>query len=107
MKRTHKEKITSVLALCAGAGLFIWFCIPLFWGVFHLVCPLAQPYGAGKTCKTPARPAAILLGHLSGVLRLGSFFDRLHAVAHAFALRQRDGCYFRLQGGQRGVAGAH
>ena len=36
MKRTHKEKITSVLALCAGAGLFIWFCIPLFWGVFHV-----------------------------------------------------------------------
>ena len=70
----------------------------------HLVCPLAQPYGAGKTCKTPARPAAVLLGHLSGVLRLGSFFDRLHAVAHALALRQRDGCYFRLQGG---VAGAH
>lgn len=36
MKRTRNEKVISALAFCAGGGLFLWFCIPLFWGVFHV-----------------------------------------------------------------------
>lgn len=124
MKRTHKEKITSVLALCAGAGLFIWFCIPLFWGVFHVgngggilfslfliaggiwYVPLRSRMEQAKH----AKPLRVLRRSCWGILAVcfaWAAFDRLHAVAHAFALRQRDGCYFRLQGGQRGVAGAH
>lgn len=36
MGQTHKEKGISALALLVGTGLLVWFCIPLFWGVFHV-----------------------------------------------------------------------
>lgn len=36
MKRTCRESVLSFLAFGAGVGLCIWFCIPLFWGVFHV-----------------------------------------------------------------------
>lgn len=36
MKKTYLETILRILAFLSGAGLLIWFCIPIFWGVFHI-----------------------------------------------------------------------
>ena len=98
MKRTCRESVLSFLAFGAGVGLCIWFCIPLFWGVFHvgngggilfslfliagsIWCTPAEPHGAlkARSCFPPFPQNQ--LDRPGNLCRVGNFLDRLYAMA--------------------------